>query len=78
MRYDINFSSAIKIIEFDTKTATVGVAFTTSPKIYRYNVSGDYAEVKESIMGVIVDEEQSLGSHINRLIRNNTLELIQI
>lgn len=78
MRFDIESSSAIKTVEFDTKAATVGVTFTSSPKVYRYNVSGDFAEVKESIVNVIGDEEQSIGSHISRLIRNNTLELIQI
>lgn len=76
MRYDINSSSAIKTVEFDFDAATVGVTFTSSDTLYRYNVSGDYDQVKDSIVETMQDEEKSLGSYINRLIRNDTLQLM--
>lgn len=76
MRYDINSSSAIKTVEFDMTNTTVGVTFTSNDTLYRYNVSGDFDQIKDSIIETMQDEEKSLGSYINRLIRNDTLQLM--
>lgn len=70
-------SGAIRFISYNEEEQNLSVEFSTSNVVYNYVPLNDSAEqLRKEALSVIQDNQGSIGTLLNQLLRNNQLQLL--